>query len=410
MKCQSCGKEIANDSKFCEFCGAEVKKSQKGGTSTVETKESRKWIYVTFAVILISLFGYVLYEHSKLNHALDTVRIYREEVSMNEKIIDSLQNVISQTDDKILLVSDDNFGDFDSISFNHLVIIDYYGKWCEPCRRLDPALYEVVKEYHGQLVVGRYIVDDFKEKYVKRYNVTGIPTLLFLLNGREVNRIVGYCEKQAIKDAINSALQFEKSRPVAESQKIDSKEEHFDANEEARKRAEAEKKEAEQEQKKAERKKAEEKKKIRELEKRKYIEQGYVDLGLPSGTLWKPHHEDGFYTYQEAVNRFGKSLPTISQLWELSEKCKWTLDTKSSQYRYLVKGPNGNTIWIPLMGYKEISTGKVCMYNDAGHLWSSTSKDSEQAYYLKIFNDDYRCRNLGQKLESGFYVRLAVQP
>jgi len=206
MKCQSCGKEIANDSKFCEFCGAEVKKNQMGRTSTVESKNLRGWIYIVFTVILISLVGYVLYEHSKLNYALDSARVYQEKVSTNEKVIDSLQNVISQTDDKILLVSDDNFGDFDSISFKQLVIIDYYGKWCEPCRRLDPALYEVVKKYHGQLIVGRYIVDDFKEKYVKRYNVTGIPTLLFLLQGREVKRIVGYCEKQTIEEAVNSVL------------------------------------------------------------------------------------------------------------------------------------------------------------------------------------------------------------
>mgnify|MGYP007111695800 CR=1 FL=1 len=28
----------------------------------------------------------------------------------------------------------------------------------------------------------------------------------------------------------------------------------------------------------------------------------YVDLGLPSGTLWKRQNESGFYTYEEALN------------------------------------------------------------------------------------------------------------
>ena len=31
---------------------------------------------------------------------------------------------------------------------------------------------------------------------------------------------------------------------------------------------------------------------------------GYVDLGLPSGTLWKDKNENGFFTYDEAVSRF----------------------------------------------------------------------------------------------------------
>lgn len=29
MKCPSCGKEIAEDSKFCEYCGVQVKKNIK---------------------------------------------------------------------------------------------------------------------------------------------------------------------------------------------------------------------------------------------------------------------------------------------------------------------------------------------------------------------------------------------
>jgi len=29
MKCPNCGKEITDDSLFCEFCGAKVKKATK---------------------------------------------------------------------------------------------------------------------------------------------------------------------------------------------------------------------------------------------------------------------------------------------------------------------------------------------------------------------------------------------
>ena len=46
------------------------------------------------------------------------------------------------------------------------------------------------------------------------------------------------------------------------------------------------------------------------------IMQGYVDLGLPSGTLWKEYNENcGLITYDQARHYYGNSLPTKEQ-WE----------------------------------------------------------------------------------------------
>ena len=51
----------------------------------------------------------------------------------------------------------------------------------------------------------------------------------------------------------------------------------------------------------------------------------YVDLGLPSGTLWKSKNEKGmYYTYGEAVRQFGDQLPTREQFAELKAFCSWT--------------------------------------------------------------------------------------
>lgn len=54
-----------------------------------------------------------------------------------------------------------------------------------------------------------------------------------------------------------------------------------------------------------------------------YVPQGYVDLGLPSGTLWKSSNEFGYYNFNDAVNRFGNQLPTSSQFDELDKNCRW---------------------------------------------------------------------------------------
>ena len=76
----------------------------------------------------------------------------------------------------------------------------------------------------------------------------------------------------------------------------------------------------------------------------------WVDLGLPSGTLWKNSNENGFYSYDDAIAKFGSRLPTKEQLDELIDKCKWTW--KSSKKGYIVVGPNGNSIFLPAAGYR----------------------------------------------------------
>ena len=45
----------------------------------------------------------------------------------------------------------------------------------------------------------------------------------------------------------------------------------------------------------------------------------YVDLGLPSGTLWKAYNDGAHFTYHEAVHFFGDNLPTQEQSRKVHE-------------------------------------------------------------------------------------------
>lgn len=123
--------------------------------------------------------------------------------------------------------------------------------------------------------------------------------------------------------------------------------------------------------------------------------QDYVDLGLPSGTLWKRQNESGFYTYEEALNRFGNKLPEKHHYVELINECTWIwLDS----WGYQVVGPNGNYILLPPAGYRYCD-GDVDGVNTHGCYWSSTPIDSGKAWglYLNVWveefdmNDDKRC-------------------
>lgn len=119
--------------------------------------------------------------------------------------------------------------------------------------------------------------------------------------------------------------------------------------------------------------------------------QGFVDLGLPSGNYWKSTCEDGYYTYNEAVSRFGSNLPSKVQFEELKTKCRWT----SYNGGYKVTGPNGNYITLFANGYYQCR-GILHAYGHYGYYWTSTKEDDD-CYYLGFaegdiyFNDNLSC-------------------
>lgn len=105
---------------------------------------------------------------------------------------------------------------------------------------------------------------------------------------------------------------------------------------------------------------------------------GYVDLGLPSGTLWKKDNEaGGFYTYDQAIAKFGNSLPTKEQWEELISSCRWTWT--GSGYR--VVSPNGQSIVLPAAGCRDCY-GSVNYVGSYGYYWSSTPDGSDLAWRL----------------------------
>ena len=110
----------------------------------------------------------------------------------------------------------------------------------------------------------------------------------------------------------------------------------------------------------------------------------YVDLGLPSGTLWYSKNEGGDhtrYTYDEAISNFGSKLPTEEQLEELKNQCTWTWTGSGHK----VVGPNGNSIYLPAAGFR-FCGGYVDDVGSHGKYWSSTPGGSDRAYGLHFYS------------------------
>lgn len=83
-----------------------------------------------------------------------------------------------------------------------LVIIDFFATWCVPCQMQTPILAEVDRE-ESEVEIFKVNVDENQETVI-RYNITSVPTLIFIKNGSEIERQEGLIEKDELKKIIDN--------------------------------------------------------------------------------------------------------------------------------------------------------------------------------------------------------------
>jgi len=85
------------------------------------------------------------------------------------------------------------------------VVVDFWAPWCPPCKKIAPVLEEIAKEYGGKIEIKKVNVDEFPQLAAK-FDIKGIPALIFFKNGEVVEKLVGAVPKSNITDTINAKL------------------------------------------------------------------------------------------------------------------------------------------------------------------------------------------------------------
>jgi len=85
------------------------------------------------------------------------------------------------------------------------VLVDFWAEWCKPCLAMVPDLEAVAEAYKGRLRVGKVNVEQNNDVAFK-YNVTGMPTLLVLKNGKVLEQRVGKLSKDALVKLVEPHL------------------------------------------------------------------------------------------------------------------------------------------------------------------------------------------------------------
>lgn len=85
-------------------------------------------------------------------------------------------------------------------------IVDFWAPWCGPCKMVAPTLDKLAKEYSGRLLVAKVNTDENSE-WAMKYNVQGIPTMLFVAGGKIVHRHDGALPEPMLRDIVTQFLE-----------------------------------------------------------------------------------------------------------------------------------------------------------------------------------------------------------
>ena len=95
--------------------------------------------------------------------------------------------------------------DLEVIGSDKVTVVDFFANWCGPCRKLGPILEEVERELEDKVKFTKIDTDENLD-VEKKYQISGLPTLLVFKDGEVVERMVGLMPKSSIITNIEKHL------------------------------------------------------------------------------------------------------------------------------------------------------------------------------------------------------------
>jgi thioredoxin 2 len=81
------------------------------------------------------------------------------------------------------------------------VLVDFWAPWCGPCRMVSPVVEQMGRDYAGRLKVVKLNIDN-APAIAARYDVQGIPLLVVIKDGQEVDRVVGAVPPAQLREVL----------------------------------------------------------------------------------------------------------------------------------------------------------------------------------------------------------------
>lgn len=83
------------------------------------------------------------------------------------------------------------------------VVVDFFATWCGPCKMLSPMLEKTAATMTNEVKFVKVDVDKSGD-LAQRFNIQGVPTLIFFKSGKQVDTIVGLPTAGVLKTKIEA--------------------------------------------------------------------------------------------------------------------------------------------------------------------------------------------------------------
>ena len=94
-----------------------------------------------------------------------------------------------------------NKDNFDEVTREGLVLIDFWATWCGPCKMQAPVVDQLDAECGSAVKVCKVDVDA-EPTLARKFRVMSIPTLIALQDGQVKATRVGYTDLDGLKDML----------------------------------------------------------------------------------------------------------------------------------------------------------------------------------------------------------------
>ena len=142
-------------------------------------------------LLIVAFIGFLVWSNFAIDKENEKLARENEENSTTSEEVSGPSRVIE--------VTSSNFNE-EVINSSVPVLIDFYADWCGPCKILSPIVEEVSSQYEDVKFVKIDI--DSNQDIANDYMITSIPTLVYIKNGEEQNRVLGAVDKATVETLI----------------------------------------------------------------------------------------------------------------------------------------------------------------------------------------------------------------
>ena len=95
--------------------------------------------------------------------------------------------------------------EFDSLTKEGLVLIDFFADWCMPCVMMSPIIDNLSEELAGKVKFGKINIEDNND-IAQKFWVVSIPNFILFKYGEQVEQFVGSMSADDFKEKLEKFI------------------------------------------------------------------------------------------------------------------------------------------------------------------------------------------------------------